>query len=83
MHGFVNLFCAASLVYFGHDLGEAEAALLEEDVMPWRFCDDSIAWKSHAWSVAQVRDVRLRFMNSFGSCSFEEPIGDLGGLGWL
>jgi hypothetical protein len=83
MHGFVNLFCAAMLVYFGGDVSEAERLLEEEDKAAWEISDDAIGWGSLRWSTAQVREVRQRFMTSFGSCSFEEPIRDLEALGWL
>jgi hypothetical protein len=83
MHGFINLFCAATLVYFGGDASGAERLLQEEDVASWEVSGDAIAWGSLRWNVAQMREVRLRFMNSFGSCSFEEPLRDLEALGWL
>ena len=31
----------------------------------------------------QVRDARLNFAHSFGSCSFDEPVRDLEALGLL
>jgi hypothetical protein len=83
MHGFVNLFCAAMLVYFGGDVSDAEVLLEEEDNVAWMISNDAIGWGSLRWSTAQVREVRQRFMTSFGSCSFEEPIRDLEALGWL
>jgi hypothetical protein len=83
MHGFMNLFCASMLLYFGGDVSDAERLLEEEDKASWEISDSAIGWGSLRWSTAQVREVRQKFMTSFGSCSFEEPIRDLEALGWL
>jgi hypothetical protein len=83
MHGFINLFCAAALLYFGGAAKEAECALNEEKVDAWEVGADAIAWGSMRWSAAQIREVRQNFMICIGSCSFEEPIRDLEALGWL
>ena len=83
MHGFINLFFAAALVYFGGDADEAERVLMEEDAGAWDIRGDEIGWSTWRWSTAQVREVRQKSMTSFGSCSFEEPIRDLEVLGWL
>jgi hypothetical protein len=34
-------------------------------------------------TTSQLSSARRKFAISFGSCSFEEPIQDLKGLGWL
>jgi len=83
MHGFVNLFCAAALVYFGGTARDAERILNEEKANAWEVCDDAIAWGAMRWSTAQIREVRQDFMIGIGSCSFEEPMRDLEALGWL
>lgn len=83
MHGFINLFCAAMVMYCGGDVHEAECVLREENAAAWEMSNDAIVWNSLRWSPAQVLEVREKFMNSFGSCSFEEPIHDLEALGWL
>ncbi len=83
MHGFVNLLCAAMLVYFGGDVSDAERLLKEEGKDSWEISDGAIGWGSLRWTADQVREVRQKFMTSFGSCSFEEPIRDLEALGWL
>ncbi len=83
MHGFVNLVCAAAMLYFGGAAEEARRLLDEEDRDAWQITPDSIAWRSHCWSADQLRTVRRRFLIGFGSCSFDEPIRDLEALGWL
>jgi hypothetical protein len=83
MHGFVNLCCAAALMYFGGDRKEAEAVLEEQDPSAWRIKPDAIHWRDRRWNADQVSEMRSRFLFSIGSCSFEEPIRDLESLGWL
>jgi hypothetical protein len=77
MHGFVNVFMAAAL------LEHADEILREEDADAFAFDDDGAAWRGHRVSTDALRTMRREFATSFGSCSFEEPIGDLRVLGWL
>jgi hypothetical protein len=83
MHGFVNVFLAAALLWQGGRAGDAVATLEEESPAEFHFHDGSVEWHTHRLTVDQLRDARTRFAMSFGSCSFEEPIGDLRRLGWL
>lgn len=76
MHGFVNLFLAAAM------LDHAEAILGERDPSAFAFDDEGARWRDHRVGIAELGAMR-RFATSFGSCSFEEPIGDLQELGWL
>jgi hypothetical protein len=83
MHGFVNLMCAAAFLYFGGDVSQAILMLEEQDPGAWRITADGIGWRSFCWGAEELRVVRERFITSFGSCSFTEPIHDLEVLGWL
>jgi len=83
MHGFVNLACSAALLYYGGDVNDAILLLDEQDPGAWQIAPDGIRWRSFRWSTEELRTVRERFMTSFGSCSFTEPIHDLEVLGWL
>lgn len=83
MHGFVNLFCAASLLFFFGELSDAVRVLEDEDPAAWSFTNDKIVWRDFKWNSEQVQSVRRKFLTSFGSCSFEEPLRDLETLGWL
>ncbi len=83
MHGFLNLACAAALLYGGGDLSQAILLLEEQDPNAWQVTPDAIAWRSFRWSTEELRTVRESFLTSFGSCSFTEPIEDLEALGWL
>lgn len=83
MHGFLNLACAAILLHFGGAAGQAIEILEEEDPGAWRISAEGIGCRGLLWSTGQIRMMREEFFVSFGSCSFEEPIGDLEALGWL
>lgn len=80
MHGFVNLFLAAALLWRGEQV--IAPVLAETDPAAFRF-DDHAHWRDLSLSADQVADARARFAHSFGSCSFEEPVADLERLGWL
>jgi hypothetical protein len=83
MHGFVNLACAAALIYFGGDADDARCMLGEEDSTAWQVNGDAIHWRDRSWTTEQLATMRREFFMSIGSCSFEEPIRDLERLGWL
>jgi hypothetical protein len=77
MHGFLNVFIAAAMVE------HAEAILAEGDARAFVFEDDTLSWRGHRVTTSEIVSMRRTFATSFGSCSFEEPIEDLVGLGWL
>ena len=81
MHGFVNVFLAASLLWHGGKAGDAIATLEEESPEEFHFDDQAAAWHGHRLRVDQLREARERFAMSFGSCSFEEPIEGGAGAG--
>jgi hypothetical protein len=83
MHGFANVFLAAALLWHGGSEAAAAATLEEQSPGAFHFDDPSAAWHGHHLTTAQIREARERFVISFGSCSFEEPISDLQRLGWL
>ncbi len=83
MHGFLNLICAAALIYFGEEAIDPLALINEEDAGAFKVEADTIGWRSFQWSTDQLREVRQKFFLSFGSCSFVEPMHDLEALGWL
>ena len=80
MHGFLNVFMAAAFAWHGkHNI---EPVLTETDAKAFRF-DGRAHWRDWSLDAEQVRDARQRFAHSFGSCSFDEPVHDLEGLGLL
>ncbi|HEX8926636.1 MAG TPA: hypothetical protein VF786_12635 [Terriglobales bacterium] len=83
MHGFLNLCCAAAILYFGGGEQDAEQVLQETDLAAWHADQESLQWRHLKWTDDQLATLRSRFFTSVGSCSFEEPTHDLEALGWL
>jgi hypothetical protein len=77
MHGFINVFLAAAMA------GDEEAVLVEEDPRAFTFDDSGVTWRDRRVLLSELMRVRTDFAISFGSCSFEEPIGDLREMGLL
>jgi hypothetical protein len=80
MHGFLNVFLAATFAWHGER--QIEPILAETDAKAFRF-DDRAFWRDWSLDAGQIREARQQFAHSFGSCSFEEPIRDLEALGLL
>jgi hypothetical protein len=80
MHGFVNVFLAATFAW--HGKADIAPVLAETDQAAFRF-DDRAHWRGLSASSEQIAEARRHFAHSFGSCSFEEPIADLERLEWL
>ncbi len=86
MHGFLNVFCAAALLWHEPKQAQEAAWLLDErDPDTITMSDNEITWHNSGvvLSAEQIRRARQEFAISFGSCSFTEPIEDLRTLGWL
>lgn len=84
MHGFLNLFIAAALIKFGKmDLPNALDLLGDEEPANFKFADDVLTWHGWGLDATQLAKARESFALSFGSCSFDEPVEDLGKLGLL
>lgn len=83
MHGFLNLFVAATLAWWGSGAPDLEAVLKEESASAFAFSEDAIRWRDRILTIVDIVTVRREFAISFGSCSFEEPLGDLRALGLL
>jgi len=83
MHGFLNLFLAAALAYFGDDQPAIVRTLAEEDPSAFLLDDDVIRWHDHILITDQIERVRGEFAMSFGSCSFTEPVDDMKEMGWI
>ena len=77
MHGFLNVFIAATLPRF------ASQIMLEDNPRAFAFDDGGLWWHDLRVPAEELARVREEFAISFGSCSFEEPIADLKELGWL
>ena len=77
LHGFLNVFVAAALLAAG--VGTAEV-LQEDDGTAFRFDDGGLAWRDRRAGLDAIARARTR-LQSFGSCSFDEPMRELQSLG--
>lgn len=84
MHGFLNVFLAASLTYSHRlDPSRTKEILEVRDAGAFRFTDEGVRWNGLFLEVAQIARAREAFCLSYGSCSFDEPVADLQRLGLL
>jgi hypothetical protein len=83
MYGFLNVFLAAALLCSGVAPAEAAPVLTEGDLRAFDFHDDGITWRGLRLSIDALAHAREQSVISFGSCSFDEPIGELSELGLL
>jgi hypothetical protein len=84
MHGFLNVFGAGVLAHV-HQLNEEQVQqiLADEDPANFAFTDEGFRWNEFTASTEEIAVIRREFLISFGSCSFDEPQGDLRALGLL
>ena len=84
MHGFLNLFLMTGFAREGYRPSLLEAVLEEEFEEVFAFEDQFATWRNeHTLNLSQIERLRNFGIQSFGSCSFEEPIADLQKLGVL
>lgn len=86
MHGFLNVFCAAVLLWHEPALRQEAAWMLgERDPDAITMDEMSMTWHNSGVTLTaeQIQEAREQFCMGFGSCSFTEPIEDLRALGWL
>jgi hypothetical protein len=84
MYGFLNVFIAAAGAFTGvRDRAKLVRVLEESDPKAFTFTDGAAGWREAAVPLGTLHRARTRFMLSFGSCSFEEPVEDLEKLGLI
>jgi hypothetical protein len=83
MHGFINLFLAAALVYCGGSHRDALDTLEETDPTAFQFDGLGVRWHKTELSASDIKKSRKHFAISFGSCSLSDPLDGLKTLGWL
>jgi hypothetical protein len=78
MHGFLNFFCAGFLAYSERGDREAITHVLEDfSYEDFSFGEHSMRCGTFESSVQEIERLRTRWLLSFGSCSFLEPIEHL------
>jgi hypothetical protein len=80
MFGYLNMFCAAALAWSGADQSTILSALLATSVRDLHFTDESLTFDAHMVSLGSIHEAREKFLLSFGSCSFREPVDELAAL---
>jgi hypothetical protein len=82
VHGFINLFVAATLARV-HDLPVVRVAeiVAEEDPDAFALGGQVVGWRGMEASSDQVVEARRLGLTTFGSCNFEEPRDELRNLG--
>lgn len=84
MHGFVNLLVATALLRSGAlDERAAAEVIGTEEASAFTVSADTLGWRELTVDAAAVASVRETAFTAYGSCSFDEPTGDLAALGWL
>ncbi|MEO8478663.1 MAG: hypothetical protein ABI542_03450 [Gemmatimonadota bacterium] len=77
MYGFLNLLVATTLLRLGHEGETAEQVLRDDDPSAFARSADAITWRGHRVDRAELVAARQSF-RGFGSCSFREPVDELG-----
>lgn len=84
MHGFLNLFLMTGFAREGFKVSVLEDVMEDEFDEVFRFQDHVATWRDdfslNLWQIEQMRKSGLQ---SFGSCSFDEPVADLQKMGVL
>jgi hypothetical protein len=84
MHGFLNLFLMSGFAREGYRQSLLEDVMEEEFEEVFRFDDQTATWRGeYRLTVPQIYLLRQKGIQSFGSCSFDEPVADLQKLGIL
>jgi hypothetical protein len=75
MQGFFNVAIAAAFVYIQSITLEETLAVLNELSIPaFQIQEKRITWGDRTLSLSDLQKARQQFFQSFGSCSFQEPI---------
>jgi hypothetical protein len=83
MFGFLNVLVASAVARLGASLGDVVSILETERGSDVRFADNELYWRDMCIARQELLESHATFALSFGSCSFDEPIGDLRRLALL
>ena len=78
MHGYLNVFGAAIFAYVcSLDEEETLQIVNEEDPYAFHFLEEGIELYDNFVGLEEIEEARSKFILSYGSCSFDEPVDDL------
>ncbi len=80
MYGYLNLFLAAAQAREGASVDTLQATLELQGPAGLEVSDAEIRWDGQHASTQSLAAARAAFALAFGSCSFREPLDDLGTL---
>ena len=84
MHGFLNTLLMTGFARESYRIGLLEEVMEEEFEEVFAFTESGAAWRGeHILTLGHIERLRAKGMNSFGSCSFDEPVEDLQTMGLL
>lgn len=81
LFGYLNLLLAAAALWDGRSRAEAQRLLAEQDTDGLVLNDESVEWGGSRFPADALARARREFLLSVGSCSFDEPVGEIRALG--
>ena len=78
MFGFLNVAMAAALLLAGRPEAVVVGALNERSPDAFEFTNDGAMWRNNWLASAELDAAHNEFFVGFGSCSFREPMSELG-----
>ncbi len=78
MHGYLNLLCATALLLAGVAEEPVGRVLHETSSKAFRFADEGLEIHGRKLDLKSLRRARTEGLQSFGSCSFTEPVQAMG-----
>lgn len=81
LHGFLNVLLAAAALWERRPRAEALRLLESADAGGLGLGGDEVAWGASRFAAESLARARREFVVSVGSCSFDEPVGEIRALG--
>lgn len=82
-HGFINILVAAAFAEGGAPVSMVTEIIEEDDADAFAAGVAGLRWRDRLAGAATIARLRRSRFSSFGSCSFDEPVAGLVGLGML
>ena len=84
MHGFLNLFLMTGFARTGFRPPFLEDIMEDEFEEVFQFDKQLATWREdYSLNIREIQNLRKFGIQSFGSCSFDEPVAELQKLGML